>query len=204
MSKRRSLNDRINTPIVGTITAFTTPKIEENETALDTDSSKNETVNAADISKSNDALNVTVTDIKSDAKDVTINNSKKDKQNETIYNTNNITDNVSNDTTENETEVITNSASKDESINETKNVTKNETNNVSKIVTNTKSIKIGNSVFKSTYTSEDEIKRAAYHLRQDTIDKIEKCSKLSGLKKAEFVDLILNNILTDILNKVDK
>lgn len=81
----------------------------------------------------------------------------------------------------------------------TKNVIKNQTT-----ITQIKSIKIGNSIFKSTYKNDDKSKRAAYFLREDTINKIEKCSKLSTLKKAEFVDLILNNILTDILNKLEK
>lgn len=97
------------------------------------------------------------------------------------------------------TKNVTNNVNKDVVKSGNNSVVKNET-----IITQIKSIKVGKSVFKSTYKHDDKAKRAAYFLREDTINKIEKCSKLSTLKKAEFVDLILNNILTDILNKIEK
>lgn len=94
---------------------------------------------------------------------------------------------------------ILNSSTNEEKSLDVDNTQKNEP-----IITHTKRIQVGNDVFKSVYTSADVTKRVSYELRQDTIDKMHKCAKLSGLKKAEFVDLILNNVLTDILNKVDK
>lgn len=99
---------------------------------------------------------------------------------------------------------------------ETKFVTNNETQNNSSYkienlqyssinVRQTRTIKIGSVLIKTTATKEemDNAKRAAYHLRLDTIEKIQKCAKLSGLKKAELVDIILNNELTNILNKAE-
>lgn len=90
----------------------------------------------------------------------------------------------------------------------TKNDTKNKTNNVEHNNINVKqsrTIKIGSISIKTTATKEemDNAKRAAYHLRLDTLDKINKCAKLSGLKKAELVDIILNNELSNILNKIE-
>lgn len=92
----------------------------------------------------------------------------------------------------------------DSNTNEEKSLDVNNAEKNEPIITHTKRIQVGNDVFKSVYTSSDVTKRVSYELRQDTIDKMHKCAKLSGLKKAEFVDLILNNVLTDILNKVDK
>lgn len=89
-------------------------------------------------------------------------------------------------------------------LNEEKSLSVDNTEKNEPIITHTKRIQVGNDVFKSVYTKCDTTKRVSYELRQDTIDKMHKCAKLSGLKKAEFVDLILNNVLTDILNKVDK
>ena len=122
-----------------------------------------------------------------------------------------IVDTISSFISQNETDIdkiiSTNDDNKKEPKNDTnknsKNVTKIEADN-EPVITYTKRIQVGNDVFKSTYSSNDILKRPAYHLREDTIKKIEICSKLSGLKKAEFVDLILNNVLTDILNKVNK
>lgn len=99
------------------------------------------------------------------------------------------TKNSTNIEQKNDTEFITN------------NVIKNKTINVKQ----SKIIKVGTISIKTTATKEemDNAKRAAYHLRLDTLEKINKCSKLSGLKKAELVDIILNNELTNILNKIE-
>lgn len=93
----------------------------------------------------------------------------------------------------------TNKGVKNNTKSDTDFVTKNETK-----IAQIKNIKLGNTTFKSTYTNCDNLKRSAYTLREDTIEKINKCSKIYGMKKAEFVDLILNSILTDILNKINK
>lgn len=68
----------------------------------------------------------------------------------------------------------------------------------------TRKLKLGNSAFKFVFDKEEELKRAAYHLHQDTIEKIELCSKAAGMKKAEFVDHILNSVLTEIIEKAQK
>lgn len=65
----------------------------------------------------------------------------------------------------------------------------------------TKKLKLGASTFKVVFDREEDLRRAAYHLHQDTIDKIELCSKSAGMKKAEFVDLILNAVLSEIVDK---
>lgn len=110
-------------------------------------------------------------------------------------------------TTHDETDNVNNNVKNTVSNDDTKSVEKHGIKNGTKketVITQIKSIKIGSSVFKSAYCSNDKVRRSAYFLREDTISKIEKCSKLSTLKKAEFVDLILNDVLTEILNKLDK
>lgn len=84
----------------------------------------------------------------------------------------------------------------------------NITSKVNKVTVNgvskseeTRKLKLGASTFKFVFDKEEELKRAAYHLHQDTIDKIEICSKAAGMKKAEFVDHILNAVLTEIVDK---
>ena len=65
-------------------------------------------------------------------------------------------------------------------------------------------MKVGKETLESAYFSDELATRCAYHLRQDIIDKIEVCSELSGMKKVEFVDLVLNSVLREILNKGNK
>lgn len=139
----------------------------------------------------NESKSVEEADTKVDTDNVT----KNEQENKLIDDTEKVTEQVTENNNNTETKKVTKSKTK----NETKNVTKNESSFMQ-----TKAIKIGNMTFKSIYKGEEELKRSAYYLREDTIDKIEKCAKLAGYKKAEFVDFILNSILTDIINKVDK
>jgi len=118
------------------------------------------------------------------------------------YNTNVNTGNITNNETNNKTERVTN------------DVTKIVTNKIPKII-HVKSIRIGNRTLESTYSTEKSTTRCAYHLRKDTIEKIEVCSKLSGLKKAALIVIskpplmfkILYNyqarILYDFFRKLD-
>ncbi|MEG1285347.1 MAG: hypothetical protein RSD22_06405 [Romboutsia sp.] len=131
------------------------------------------------------------------------NKAQKNSENNTSSVANNNTDNITNVNTNNNTEKVTSNVTNKNTENETKDVTKDVTNKVPKI-THVKSIKIGSKTLESTYASDESTTRCAYHLRKDTIDKIEECSKLSGMKKAEFVDLVLNSALTEILNKANK
>lgn len=133
-------------------------------------------------------------------------------KNTSKYNTNDSQSNETKFVTSNDTKSDKKNNSNSESNNDEKNSTlyktENEINNLqySNInVKQTKTIKIGSVLIKTTATKEemDNAKRAAYHLRLDTIEKIQKCAKLSGLKKAELVDIILNNELTNILNKTE-
>jgi hypothetical protein len=134
----------------------------------------------------------------SGANDDTINN----KKNETV-NTQNNTQKSSKNNIKSVTNRITDNNTNIDSENVSNNETKTVTNKAPKI-THVKSIRIGNKTLESTYSSDELATRCAYHLRKDTIDKIEVCSKLSGMKKAEFVDLVLNSVLTEILNKGNK
>lgn len=135
---------------------------------------------------------------------------EKPKENETENVTNNITENITEDTTNNVqesvSEVSTNKKAKKSKVkidieaSITSRVNKVTVNGVSKSE-ETRKLKLGTSTFKFVCDKEEELKRAAYHLHQDTIDKIEICSKAAGMKKAEFVDHILNAVLTEIIDK---
>lgn len=116
-------------------------------------------------------------------------------------NTSFVTNNDTKDVEKNKINIDTNN----NILNNTLYKTKIETQYANINVKQTRTIKIGSIAIKTTATKEemDNAKRAAYHLRLDTIEKIQKCAKLSGLKKAELVDIILNNELTNILNKVE-
>ena len=194
MSKRASLDKREKeTPkvIKGVMSAFVSSSSNNNETEDDTNSKTESVQKKSQKSKQKSNIN----DIDSVKESDTIVNTDNGKYNYSIDNTNidtsNNTEGVVNSITDNETKEVTN------------DVTKIVTNKTPKI-THVKSIKIGNKTLESTYSSDELATRCAYHLRQDTIDKIEVCSKLSGMKKAEFVDLVLNSVLTEILNKGNK
>ena len=194
MSKRASLDKREKeTPkvIKGVMSAFVSSSSNNNETEDDTNSKTESVQKKSQKSKQKSNIN----DIDSVKESDTIVNTYNGKDNYSIDNTNidtsNNTEGVVNSITDNETKEVTN------------DVTKIVTNKTPKI-THVKSIKIGNKTLESTYSSDELATRCAYHLRQDTIDKIEVCSKLSGMKKAEFVDLVLNSVLTEILNKGNK
>ncbi len=194
MSKRASLDKREKeTPkvIKGVMNAFVSSSSNDDVTKDDTNS-KTETVQkksrkSSKSSTENDAVNST--------------NNVADKDTKEI--TDNVTDNNTKEITEGVTNSITDSNTNIDSETISNNETKIVTNKTPKI-THVKSIKIGNKTLESTYSSDELATRCAYHLRQDTIDKIEVCSKLSGMKKAEFVDLVLNSVLTEILNKGNK
>jgi len=145
------------------------------------------------IDTKNDLNNNTINETDSVTKYVTNNDTKNDTYNRTdnvtLKNTKHATNNVNNNTTNNDSTNVSN------------NNTINTTNNIT-VITQTKSIKVGNTTFKSNYKNNDKLKRLAYTLREDTVEKINKCSKISGIKKAELVDLILNSVLTDVLNKI--
>lgn len=194
MSKRASLDKREKeTPkvIKGVMNAFVSSSSNDDVTKDDTNS-KTESVQkksrkSSKSSTENDAVNSTNNVADKDTKEIT--------DNVADNNTKEITKNVTNSITDNNTNI--------DSENVSNNETKIVTNKTPKI-THVKSIKIGNKTLESTYSSDELATRCAYHLRQDTIDKIEVCSKLSGMKKAEFVDLVLNSVLTEILNKGNK
>jgi hypothetical protein len=194
MSKRASLDKREKeTPkvIKGVMSAFVSSSGNNNETEDDTN---------------NKAESVQKKSQKSKQKS-NINDIGTVKESDTISSTDNVKDNDSIDNTNIDTSNNTESVIDNITDNETKEVTSDVTKNVTKKtpkITHVKSIKIGNKTLESTYSSEESTTRCAYHLRQDTIDKIEVCSKLSGMKKAEFVDLVLNSVLTEILNKGNK
>lgn len=194
MSKRASLDKREKeTPkvIKGVMSAFVSSSGNNNETEDDTNNKTESVQKKSQKSKQKSNIN----DIDSAKETDTIGGTNNVKDNDPIDNTNidtnNNTESVENNITNNETKEVTN------------DVTKIVTNRTPKI-THVKSIKIGNKTLESTYSSDELATRCAYHLRQDTIDKIEVCSKLSGMKKAEFVDLVLNSVLTEILNKGNK
>lgn len=197
MSKRASLDKREKeTPkvIKGVMSAFVSSsndEINKNDTKNKPEKVLNRSQETKEKSNRNSTENVKESE--------TIINTSTVKDNETKINTENVknydinveTGNITNHETNNETERVTN------------DVTKTVTNKIPKI-THVKSIRIGNRTLESTYSTEESTTRCAYHLRKDTIEKIEVCSKLSGLKKAEFVDLVLNSVLTEILNKGNK
>lgn len=197
MSKRASLDKREKeTPkvIKGVMSAFVS--------SSNDDINKNDTKNKPEkvLDKSQETKEKSNTNSTENVKESeTVINTSTVKDNITKVNTNNVKDidtnkhtgNTTNDETNNKTEIVTN------------DVTKTVTNKIPKII-HVKSIRIGNRTLKSTYSTEKSTTRCAYHLRKDTIEKIEVCSKLSGLKKAEFVDLVLNSVLTEILNKGNK
>jgi len=161
-------------------------------------------MNAFVSSSSND--DVTKDDTNSKTESVQKNtrkSSKNNTENDSINSSNNVTDKDTKEITESVTNSSTDSNINIDSETVSNNETKIVTNKTPKI-THVKSIKIGNKTLESTYSSDELATRCAYHLRQDTIDKIEVCSKLSGMKKAEFVDLVLNSVLTEILNKGNK
>lgn len=132
------------------------------------------------------------------ARESMLNKRKQKEKNKAIAATLNVL------TGKNETKFVTNTDTQNKQKTKIKNVIDNlQYDNVN--VKQTRTIKIGPISIKTTATKEemDNAKRAAYHLRLDTLDKINKCAKLSGLKKAELVDIILNNELTNILNKIE-
>ncbi|HAK43436.1 MAG TPA: hypothetical protein DCM59_13005 [Clostridium sp.] len=190
MSKRASLDKREKeTPkvIKGVMSAFVSSSGNNNETEDDTNSKTESVQKKSQKSKQKSNTN----DIESVKESDIIDDTDNDSIDNTNIDTNNNTESVVNNITDNETKEVAN------------DVTKIVTNRTPKI-THVKSIKIGNKTLESTYSSDELATRCAYHLRQDTIDKIEVCSKLSGMKKAEFVDLVLNSVLTEILNKGNK
>lgn len=131
---------------------------------------------------------------------------EKPKENETENVTNNEAEDTTNNVQENVSEVSTNKKAEKSKVkidieaSITSKVNKITVNGVSKSE-ETRKLKLGSSTFKFVCDKEEELKRAAYHLHQDTIDKIEICSKAAGMKKAEFVDHILNAVLTEIIDK---
>jgi len=190
MSKRASLDKREKeTPkvIKGVMNAFVSSS---NDDKINKNDIKNETEKALNKSQEDEQ--------KSD-----INSTDSVKESETVINTKVNTNDVKNSDTNSNTENVANNVEDNETKNVTNDVTKTVTNKTPKI-THVKSIRIGNKTLESTYSTEESTTRCAYHLRKDTIDKIEVCSKLSGMKKAEFVDLVLNSVLTEILNKGNK
>ncbi len=197
MSKRASLDKREKeTPkvIKGVMSAFVSSSNDE--------INKNDTKNKPEkvLNKSQETKEKSNTDSTENVKESeTVINTNTVKDNETKINTENITNDETNKHTENVKDYNTNN----ETERVANDVTKTVTNKIPKI-THVKSIRIGNRTLESTYSTEKSTTRCAYHLRKDTIDKIEVCSKLSGLKKAEFVDLVLNSVLTEILNKGNK
>jgi len=197
MSKRASLDKREKeTPkvIKGVMSAFVSSSNDE--------INKNDTKNKPEkvLNKSQETKEKSNTDSTENVKESeTVINTNTVKDNETKINTENITNDETNKHTENVKDYNTNN----ETERVANDVTKTVTNKIPKI-THVKSIRIGNRTLESTYSTEESTTRCAYHLRKDTIDKIEVCSKLSGLKKAEFVDLVLNSVLTEILNKGNK
>lgn len=194
MSKRASLDKREKeTPkvIKGVMSAFVSSSTDNNETEDDTNSKTESVQKKSQKSKQKSNINNIDSVKDSDTIGETDNVKDNDSIDNTSINTNNNTGSVINSITDNETKEVTN------------DVTKTVIKKAPKI-THVKSIKIGNKTLESTYSSEELTTRCAYHLRQDTIEKIEVCSKLSGMKKAEFVDLVLNSVLTEILNKGNK
>lgn len=197
MSKRASLDKREKeTPkvIKGVMSTFVSSSNDE--------INKNDTKNKPEkvLNKSQETKEKSNTDSTENVKESeTVINTNTVKDNETKINTENITNDETNKHTENVKDYNTNN----ETERVANDVTKTVTNKIPKI-THVKSIRIGNRTLESTYSTEKSTTRCAYHLRKDTIDKIEVCSKLSGLKKAEFVDLVLNSVLTEILNKGNK
>lgn len=139
--------------------------------------------------------------------------------NNTEEETNAITNNVIKNETKDTSNIDIKVEAKDTTKENTEFVTKNETENNEKKKSKTsktseghgvaslqyiKKIKIGTTVIEGKFYSGEELKRSAYHLRTDTINKIERCKKYAGgLKKAELVDLILNDALSKILNKLE-
>ncbi len=209
MSKRASLDKREKeTPkvIKGVMSAFVSSSnddINKNDTKNTPKKVLDKSLETKEKSNTNSTENVKESE--------TIINTNIVKDNKTKINTKNITNNETNKYTENvkdnetkiNTENITNNETNNKTERVTNDVTKTVANKIPKI-THVKSIRIGNRTLESTYSTEESTTRCAYHLRKDTIDKIEVCSKLSGLKKAEFVDLVLNSVLTEILNKGNK
>lgn len=196
MSKRASLDKREKeTPkvIKGVMSAFVSSS-SANDDEDNKDNVKNETEKAQEKLQESEQKSKPKSNTK---------NTKKVKDNETIVDTNNNAESVTDNVTDNDTNIDSENVSDNETNKVTNDVTKIITNKAPKI-THVKSIKIGNKTLESTYSSDELATRCAYHLRQDTIDKIEVCSKLSGMKKAEFVDLVLNSVLTEILNKGNK
>lgn len=194
MSKRASLDKREKeTPkvIKGVMSAFVSSsndEINKNDTKNKTEKVLNRSQETKEKSNTNSTENVKESE--------TVINTSTVKDNDTKINTSNVKNVDTNNYTENVKSYDTNVNTGDI----TNDVTKTVTNKIPKI-THVKSIRIGNRTLESTYSTEESTTRCAYHLRKDTIDKIEVCSKLSGLKKAEFVDLVLNSVLTEILNK---
>ena len=117
--------------------------------------------------------------------------------------------------TDNKTNFVTNNDTKKDSVNVKTKVTKkviskDVQDKIDKLkatssASQTRSIKIGSTTIKVNATVEDmeNAKRSAYHLREDTLEKIYVCSKLAGLKKAELVDFALNHFLSNIINNLE-
>jgi len=206
MSKRASLDKREKeTPkvIKGVMSAFVSSSnddINKNDTKNKSEKALNRSQETKEKSNTNSTENVKQSETVINTSTVKGNVTKVNTSNVKNIYTNKNTENVKNYDTDVNTENITNSETNNKTQRVTNNVTKTVTNKIPKI-THVKSIKIGNRTLESTYSTEESTTRCAYHLRKDTIDKIEVCSKLSGLKKAEFVDLVLNSVLTEILNK---
>ncbi|MEG2656918.1 MAG: hypothetical protein RSA29_14580 [Clostridium sp.] len=210
MAKRGSLDKREkeNPKVMrGVMSAFvsssSTDEVTRNE-------AKKETINdTSDVNKiDTDSVTVNVQNKEQNSSNnITNSNTVSDTNSNTNIDTINNTDNITNNETISNTNIDSNSNTNNETIFVAENVTnivaKTVTNKVPKI-THVKTIRIGNKSLESIYDSNETTTRCAYHLRKDTIDKIEECSRLSGMKKAEFVDLVLNSTLTDILNKASK
>ena len=68
-----------------------------------------------------------------------------------------------------------------------------------RLVSTERNIIIGGRKYSTIYYDTDIVKRQAYHLRESTIEKIALVTKMSGMKKAEFVDFLLSCALDEIL-----
>lgn len=68
-----------------------------------------------------------------------------------------------------------------------------------RLVSTERNIIIGGRKYSTIYYDTDVVKRQAYHLRESTIEKIALVTRMSGMKKAEFVDFLLSCALDEIL-----
>lgn len=84
-------------------------------------------------------------------------------------------------------------------INKLKNITLGAQDN------ETVKLQIGSFCLQETIPAEKRktMKRGAYNLRLEVIEKIELLANAAGITKAEVVDLLLNKALNDVINQLD-